>query len=102
MVDGCLRDQRQRDTGRIRIDHRRALALERFIAFDAALVLVAGLAFLEHQLGAANAAVAVVQHGEVIVHAVCDRSTRIGKGTGAIGQERYESALLCKPRRGQK
>ena len=66
------------------------LLLERFIAFDAFFVLVAGFAFLDDDLGAADAAVARIQHGHVVMHAVGDRDARIRERTGAVGEQRYE------------
>ena len=97
-----LRDQRQRDAGRIRRDHRRILALERLVAFDALLVLVAGLAFLDDDLGAADAAVTRVEHVEVVVHAVGDRNAGIGERAGAVGEQRYEESRRRPARPGRK
>ena len=63
------------------------LVLHGVIAFDAFLVLVAGLAFLDRDLDAADAAVAFIEHGQIVVHAVGDRDAGIGERPGPhIGQ----------------
>ena len=54
------------------------LVLDRLPALDALLGVVAGLAFLDVELDAADAAVALVEHGQVVVHAVGDRDAGIG------------------------
>ena len=64
------------------------------VALDALLGVVAGLAFLDDELDAADAAVALVEHVEVVVHAVGDRDAGTGERTGAVGQQRNVDAVL--------
>jgi hypothetical protein len=94
LVHGRAGDQRQGDAGRPGIDHDRVLALHRFIAFDALLGVVAGLAFLENELHAADAAVALVEHAEIVVHAVRDGDAGPGEGAGAVGEEGHIDRVL--------
>ena len=68
-------------------------ALDGVVAFDALLGVVAGLAFLDHQLLAADAAVTLVEHVEIVRHAVGDRYLGPGKRTGPIGEQRHEDAV---------
>ena len=100
LVDGGARDQRQGDAGRPRVDHDRVLALHGLIAFDAFLGVVAGLAFLEHELHAADAAVALVEHAQVVVHAVGDGRAGPGEGAGAVGEEGNIDRVLREGRKG--
>ena len=78
------------------------LALDRFPALDALLGVVAGLAFLDVELDAADAAVALVEHGEIVVHAVGDRDAGIGIGAGAVGEQRHVDAVLRLRRAGER
>ena len=70
------------------------LALHRLVAFDALLGVVARLAFLDDELDAADAAVALVQHLEIVVHAVRDRDARARERSGPIGEERHVDLVL--------
>ena len=88
LVDRRLRNQLQGDAGRIRVHHHRALALDRLVALDALLGVVAGLAFLHDDLHPADAPVALVEHVEIIGHAVGDRRSGTGVGTGAVAEQR--------------
>src|SRR5262249_47978842 len=93
-------DQLQGDAGRIWIDHHRALRLDLLVTLDAFLGVVAGLAFLDDQLDAADAAVALVEHRQIVVHAVGDRDARAGERAGAIGEQRNINPLLRRDRYG--
>ena len=93
LVDRRLRDDRQRDAGRPGIDDHRMLRLHRLVAFQALGRVVAGLAFLDGDLHAADAAVALVQHLEIIVHAVGDIRAGARERTRAIGEQRHENVL---------
>ena len=88
LIDRRLRDQRQGDACRIRIEHHRVLRLDLFVAFETLLGVVAGLAFLDDQLDAADAAVTLVQHVEVVGHAVDDRRAGAGERAGTVRQQR--------------
>ena len=68
------------------------------VAFDALLGVVAGLALFDDELDAADAAVALVEHVEIVRHAVGDRNARSGEGAGPIGEERNIDALFCMSR----
>ena len=59
----------------IRIDHGRIFALDRVVALDTFLGVVAGLALLDDQLDAADAAIALVEHVQIVGHAVGDRDS---------------------------
>ena len=67
-------------------------ALTVLVALDALLGVVAGLAFLDDDLDAADAAVALVEHRQIVVHAVGDRDARAGEGAGAVGEQRHVDA----------
>ncbi len=93
LVGGGALDQRVGDAGAVGVDHRRAgrtAVLQAFIALDAAVVVVGGLALLPGELDAADAAVALVDQVEVVVHAVGDRDAVRRVGSGAIDQQRNE------------
>ena len=94
MSTAGLRDQLQRDAGRERIDDRRMLALDRFPALHALLGVVAGFAFLDVELDAADAAVTLVEHVEIVVHAVGDRDAGIGVRPGPVGEQRHVDGVL--------
>ena len=70
------------------------LALDRFPALDALLGVVAGFALFDVELHAADAAVALVEHCQIVVHAVGDRNSRAGIGPGTVGQQRYVNLIL--------
>src|SRR5687768_7087835 len=75
MVRGGLLDERVGDAGGQGMDDRcagRSLVLGALVAFHAARVVVLGLALLPRELDAVDAAVALVQHGEVIDHAAAE------------------------------
>ncbi len=88
LVDRGLRDDLQRDAGRVRVDDDRVLALDLLVALDALLGVVAGLAFLDVELDAADAAVALVEHVEIVGHAAADRNAGDRKAAGAVGEQR--------------
>jgi hypothetical protein len=84
----------------IRSDDDRVFALHRVVAFDAFFGVVAGLAFLDDELDAADAAVALVEHIQIInAMPVGDRNARPGKRAGAIGKERNVNSVLRLRRR---
>ena len=69
------------------------LALDGVVALDALLGVVAGLAFLDDEAGAADAAITLVEHVEIIGHAVGDRYPGPGKRAGPIGEQRNVDAV---------
>ncbi len=76
LVGRRLLGEREGDAGRQRVEERsagRALALQPLVAFHALVGGVAGLAFLDQQLDAVDAAVTLVDHVLVVDHAVCER-----------------------------
>ena len=101
LVDRGLRDQLQRDAGGPWIDDDRLLVLHLLVAFDALLGVVAGLAFLDHELDAADAAVAGVEHVEIVMLAVRDRDAGAGERPGAISEKGNVDLLLCGCRRNE-
>ena len=76
------------------IDDDRVLALHGVVALDALFGVVAGFALLDDELGAADAAVALVQHVQVVRHAVGDGYPRARVGAGPIGEERNIDAVF--------
>src|SRR5262249_16006711 len=62
LVDAGLGYQLQRDASGIWVDPGRIFALARVIALDAFLGVVTGLALLDDQLDAADAAIPLVEH----------------------------------------
>ena len=57
---------------------------------DAFLSVVSSLALLDDQPLAADTTVTLVEHGEIICHAVGDRYAGPGKRTGPVGEQRNE------------
>src|SRR3546814_17923112 len=73
-IGGCAFNQGVGDTGGQRIPHRRlgrAGALEALVAFYAPVVVVGGIAFLVVDAYAVNAAVALIEHREVVAKTLC-------------------------------
>ena len=102
LVARHLLGEREGDAGRERREvagARRALALEALVAFDALVGGVAGLAFLEDDLDAVDAAVALVEERPVVGDAVGERNAVRRIGTGAIDQRRQELLVLRQRRR---
>ena len=89
----------KRDAGRPGIDDHRVLRLDRVVALEALLGVVAGLAFVDRELDAADAAVALVQHRQIVVHAVGDRRARAGERAGAVGEQRHVDRVFGERRR---
>ena len=75
LVDRSLRDELKRNAGRIGIRDDRIFALDRLVALDAFLRVVARLAFLDGDLHTADAAVTLVEHAKIVVHAVGNRDS---------------------------
>src|SRR5262245_9875760 len=97
LVDRGFRDDLQSDAGRIGIDHVRILRFYLFVAFDTLLGVVARLAFLDEQLYAADAAIALIEHVEIVGHAVHDRRAGNRERSGAIRQQWNENTV-CRAR----
>jgi hypothetical protein len=98
LVGGGALDQRISDAGAVRVDQRgagRRVVLQALVALDAAVIVVGGLALLPGELDATDAAIALVNQVEVVIHAVGDRRTIRSVGSGAIDQKRDE--LLTAP-----
>ena len=89
-VDRGFGDELQREAGRIGVDDDRIVVLDRVVTLDAFVGVVAGLTLLDDEPLAANAAVALVEHGEVIRHAVGNGDARAGERTGTVGEQRNE------------
>ena len=94
LVDGGLGDQGQRDAGRPRIHDHGIFGLHGVVALQTLLGVVARLAFVDDELDAADAAVALVEHVEIIMHAVGDRRARSSEGAGAVGEQRHIDRIL--------
>ena len=90
--------------GGIGVDDERIARLHRVVAFDALLGVVAGLAFLDDDRGAADAAVPLVEHRQIVAQAVEDGDPRPGIGAGAVAEKRNEISLrrLCRRDRGRR
>src|SRR5262249_25437273 len=63
-------------------------------AFDALFVAVPGLALLIAYLGAADSAVARIEHREIVAEAVGDRNAGVRERSGAVSQVRHKYAFL--------
>ena len=97
--------QREGDARRQRIEERgagRALALQALVALHALVGGVAGLALLDEQLDAVDAAVALVDQVVVVGHAVGVGHAVHGVGAGTVGQNRHELLVLRRSRRGKR
>ena len=97
LVGGGPLDQRVGDAGAVRVDHRgagRAALLQALVALDAAVVVVRGLALFPGQLDAVDAAVALVDQREVVVHRIRDRECRSGRRARC---DRSSSGMNCSP-----
>ena len=68
----------------------RALALGLLVALHSLFGGVAGFALLDRYLDPADAAVALVEHGEIVAHAVGDRDAVRRIRAGAVDQQRDE------------
>src|SRR6516162_6565642 len=105
LVDRRLLRERKGDAGRER-DHiggaGRTLALEALVAFHAAVGGIAGVAFLEHDLDAVDAAVALIDELVVVSEAVGERNAVRGVGTGPVHQVGDELLVLRQRRRGRR
>jgi len=78
----------ERDAGGIRIHHHGTFRFDLLVALETLLGVVAGLALFDDDLDAADAAITLVEHVEVVGHAVGDRRARARESAGAVGQER--------------
>ena len=89
--------QGEGDTGRLRIEHGDArAALEALVAFHTTVGRIAGFALFKGDLHSVDAAIAGVDHLDVVLLAV-GPGRAVGRvGAGAVGQEREELLLgLC-------
>ena len=105
LVARHLVGEREGNAGRQRREIRRAgraLALEALVAFDALVGGVAGLAFLEHDLDAVDAAVALVEERPVVGNAVGERNAVRRVRSGAVNQRRNELFILRQRRLGHR
>jgi hypothetical protein len=95
LVDPGLGDQLVGDAGAERVERHRpaALALEPLVALDALLGVVLGLALLHDEPDAVDAAVALVEHREVVPQPVGERGAARSVGAGAVHQ-RWDEHLL--------
>ena len=69
-------------------------AFHRVIAFDALFGVVAVFAFLDDEPVAADAAITLVEHGEIIRNPLATGMPGSGKRAGSIGEERNEDSVL--------
>ena len=102
LVGGRLLDQRVGDAGRQRMEHRRAgraLVLQPLVALDAARVVVLGLALLVRELDAVHAAVARVDHVDVVDHAAEDAGAAGRVRSDPVSGHRDELLVLRMARR---
>ena len=74
-------------------------ALHRVITLDTLFGVVAGFAFIDDELDAADATVALVKHVEIIGQPVGDGYPRPGEGAGPISEEWNVKSVLCLRRR---
>jgi len=81
---------------------RRALVLQALVAFDAAVGGIGGVAFLVEDFYAVDAAVALVDQGIVVGHAVGERNAVGRVSAGAIDQAGNELLVLGLRRRGNR
>ena len=90
VIGGDLGDQLVGDAGRERLVHQRAFTLGGFVAFHALFGVIGGLAFRDADRLATDAAVTLVEQGEVIGIAVGEGDAARGIGPGAIAQRRKD------------
>src|SRR6185503_5635928 len=89
------------NAGRERMHHGsagRALLLRALVALDAAVVAVLGLALLPGELDAVDAAVALVEHGEVVDHAAAEPRAAGRIGPDPVEVRGDELLVLCRHR----
>ena len=104
LVARRLLGQRERDAGRERAEiggAGRPLPLEALVALHALVGGVAGLALLHRQLDAVDAAIALVEHVEVVGRAVGERNAVGRIGAGAIDEQGKELLVLARQREGE-
>src|SRR5262245_18615243 len=102
LVGRRLLRERKRNASRERDDVRgpsRAFAFEALVALHAAVSRITGVAFLEHDFDAVDAAVAFVDEGVVVGKAIGERNAVRGIGAGPIDQHGYELLILRQRRR---
>src|ERR1700722_8546581 len=99
LVDGRLGNELKRNPGRTGIKDDGEFALHGLVALDAFFGVVTGLALVNDDLGAADAAIALVEHVQIIRHAVGDRYPGSGERAGAIAEERNVDAVFRLRRR---
>ena len=93
LVHRRLGDQLVRDAGAERVDQGgpgRTLVLQLLVALDAQLGVVLGLAFLEGDLDAVDAAIALVDQGVIIAEPVGYRDAARGVRSGAVDEHGNE------------
>ena len=93
LVDGGLGDELVGDARAVRIHEHGALALQALVAFDALLGVVLRLALLPDDLDAVDAAVTLVEEGEVVHEAVGDGDAARRVGTRPVHEQRNEDSL---------
>ncbi len=96
-VGGALLDERIGDAGRQRVHQGRArgsVVLGALVAFDAARVVVLGLALLPGELDAVDPAVARVDHLKVVEHAARDARAARRVGSNPVEVGGHELLLL--------
>ena len=94
LVHGGFFGQREGDAGGLGVKQRHAgAALEAFVAFHAAVGGVAGFALFKRQLHAVDAAIAGVDHLQIVLLAIGPWHTVRRVGARAVGQQREELFL---------
>src|SRR5215467_8835551 len=105
LVDRRLLREGEGDAGRQR-DHvggaGRTFALQPLVALDPAIGGIAGVAFLEYNFDAVDAAVALVDEPVVVGKAVGERDAVRRVGASAVDQSRDELLILRQRRRGRR
>ena len=87
LVARCFFGQGKGDAGALRVNHGDAgAALQTLVAFHAAVGCIGGFAFLEGNLHAVDAAIACVDHLEIVLLAVSPWDAVRGIGASAVGQ----------------
>src|SRR3546814_10339457 len=97
-IGGCAFNQGVGDTGGERIPYLRLVragAVEALVAFYAPVVVVGGIAFLVVDAYAVNAAVALIEHREVVAKTICKGNAARREGAGAILQAGEVLRFLC-------
>ncbi len=102
LVDHGLVADGEGDAGGLGVEARRAgaLALQAFVAFNAAVGGIGGFAFLIRDLDAVDAAIAFVDQLQVVQLAVGPGNAQGREGPGAIHQQRNELLFRRHCRRG--